>query len=192
MSRVCYVLAAVLFLSVLSVPLGASAQVTTASSRSAPADEYFGPHHHSILEIRNRLRDLDRKSDAEMLAPDVVIGLDDLDVSIVDWQRAYPADPWLPDMFAELMHAYQRADDVSSPRAMAALALMRSAYPDAPETSATVAAIYGAEPLPLAPSSATPIFATMPPTQRVQSLSPEWARFNALRYDAQGENGPQH
>ncbi|MHB8145741.1 MAG: hypothetical protein ACYDGM_00565 [Vulcanimicrobiaceae bacterium] len=162
------------------------------SAGLAPADDYFGPHHHSILEIRNRLQDLERKNDEDMLAPDVVIGLDDLEASIVDWQRHYAADPWLPEMFAELLHEYQRADDVSSPRAMAALALMRSAYPDAPETSATVAAIYGSQPLPVAPSQAAPIVPYVQSVPTTQSLSPEWARFDSLRYSIQNDDGPQH
>lgn len=89
MLRVCYSLAAVLF---LFPPICASARQSWPAG-SAPADEYFGPQHHSILDIRNRLRDLDRKSDEAMLAPNVVIGLDDLEVSLADWQHRYESDP---------------------------------------------------------------------------------------------------
>lgn len=162
MLRVCYFLAAVLF---LCPPMCASARQYS-SAGSAPADEYFGPQHHSILDIRNRLRDLDRKSDEAMLAPNVFSGLDDLEVSLADWQHRYASDPWLPRMFAHLLHEYQRADDISSPRAMTALALMRSAYPDALETSQTVASIYGS------------------------TRSAEWARFDASRNDRQSDDSP--
>lgn len=175
MSRVCYFLAAILF---SMVPICASAQV---NSGSAPADEYFGPHHHSILEIRNRLHALERKSNDEMLEPNVVVGIDDLDVSILAWQRAYPADPWLPTTFEEVLEAYQRADDVSSPRAMATLAVMRSAYPDARQTSRTVAAIYGSQPLPIEEAAVqTPVADVSTPS--LPAGSPEWSRFNSLRY----------
>ena len=41
------------------------------------------------------------------------------------------------------MREYWRAGEVSSEHGMAALAFMRAAYPDASETTATVALIYG-------------------------------------------------
>jgi hypothetical protein len=44
------------------------------------------------------------------------------------------------------MREYWRAGQVSSEHGMAALAFMRAAYPDATETTATVALIYGSNP----------------------------------------------
>src|SRR5437763_652010 len=80
-----------------------------AGSGSAPADEYFGPRRISILEIRNRLDRLDAYGDRSPLAWSVVASLDSLERSIVDWQRKYPRDPWLPRSLAHLLHEYWRA-----------------------------------------------------------------------------------
>ena len=153
-----------------SSPLSALAQ----TFGPAPADEYFGPHHQSILEIRNRLDGYDRKSSHEMLDPDVVTGIDDLDASIVDWQRQYPADPWLPHAMARLMRCYHRAGAASTPRATAALDLMRHAYPNNDETNATVAMIYGDVDL---------------PQQSVPVVMDAWARFDSMRSTQTAESG---
>jgi hypothetical protein len=143
-------------------PLSAWAQ----NAGPAPADEYFGPHHQSILEIRNRLDRLDRRSDREMYDSTVLTEIDDIDESVVDWQHQYPADPWLPHTFARLMRSYHRAGAASSPKAVAALDLMRHAYPDSDETSSAVAMVYGGVDLPSAP---------------VTTVSNAWARFDAMR-----------
>jgi hypothetical protein len=150
------------------VPLDVRAQPVPGS---APADEYFGPHHQSILEIRNRLDRLDARSREEMLDPNVVIELDDINRSIFDWQRQYPNDPWLPRTLARLMRSYHRAGAASTPRAVATLDLMRRAYPNARETSETIAMIYGdvdaAEAQPAAPAPLN-----------------VWARFDSMRQPA--------
>jgi hypothetical protein len=54
---------------VLSCTLGARA-VTLGGE--APADEYFGPHKQSILEIRNRLNRYDAFGDRYALDPRLV------------------------------------------------------------------------------------------------------------------------
>ena len=110
---------------------------------SAPADEYFGPYQQSVLEIRNRLNDYDKLDTLTMLDPSVGGYLDHLQVAIRAWQQKYPRDPWLPQILAHLMREYWRAGQASSSSGMAALAFMRSAYPDSPLTNATVALIYG-------------------------------------------------
>jgi hypothetical protein len=114
-----------------------------AASGSAPADEYFGPYKQSVLEIRNRLNDYDRRDDGSMLEASVPPYLDHLETAMLDWQRKYPQDPWLPGMFAHLVREYWRAGQVSSAQGLAALALMRSAYPDAEETTQTAALVFG-------------------------------------------------
>jgi len=162
-------LLAILFCAL--APLSAMAQT---SSGPAPADEYFGPHHQSILEIRNRLDRFDRKGDHEMLDGSAVTEIDDLNTSISDWQHQYPGDPWLPHAMARLMRCYHRAGAASTPRAAAALALMRSAYPDSDETNATVAMIYGGSDLP----SQTPVVMDV------------WARFDSMRTQGSGPSGP--
>ncbi|HVA28194.1 MAG TPA: hypothetical protein VNF68_08445 [Candidatus Baltobacteraceae bacterium] len=159
---------AIIFMAL--APIGAWAQT---SSGPAPADEYFGPHHQSVLEIRNRLDSFDRKSDAEMLDSSVVTAIDDLNTSITDWQHHYPNDPWLPHAMARLMRCYHRAGAASSARAQATLDLMRGAYPDSEDTSATVAMIFGGSDLP----------GTMP------VVTDAWARFDAMRADANNDSG---
>ena len=59
------------------------------------ADEYFGPFHQSILEIRNRLMRLESESSGELTRN--VRGIDNIEGAIADWYRRYPHDPWIPD-----------------------------------------------------------------------------------------------
>ncbi len=110
---------------------------------AAPADEYFGPYKQSVLEIRNRLSDYDQRDVSTMLDPSVPTYLDHLQLAIRDWQSKYPRDPWLASALAHLVREYWRAGQASSMRGMAALADLRSAFPDAPVTSETVALVYG-------------------------------------------------
>lgn len=112
-------------------------------SGPAPADEYFGPHHQSILEIRNRLDRMDGKSDRELVDSNAVVELDDIAASISDWRSQYPQDPWLPRTYARLLRSYHRAGASSSDVAVAMLNEMKGAYPDAPETGAVLAMTYG-------------------------------------------------
>lgn len=132
-------------LSTLTILFVACLQVARADVKpaAAPADEYFGPYSQSVLEIRNRLDDYDKLDNGQMLEPSVGGYLDHLQLAIRDWQHRYPGDPWLPRILAHLMREYWRAGQVSSEHGTAALAFMRAAYPDAPETSYTVSMIYG-------------------------------------------------
>jgi hypothetical protein len=178
----------------LAVALFAAATLSaTAASFSggpAPADEYFGPHHMSILEIRNRLQHFDSLTDAEMLQPGVTNDLDDVAYSISDWRHQYPNDPWLPHAYAQLLYAYHRAGTLSTAHAQVALSEMRSSYPDSPETDATIAMIYGGDPPELSLFAATaPMLASGVPV--VTAPAPiavpapvrngAWARFDAMR-----------
>ena len=125
-----------------SVPISSLAATY---SGPAPADEYFGPHHQSILEIRNRLDRMDAKSDRELVDGNTVVELDDVAASISDWRTQYPEDPWLPRTYARLLRTYHRAGASSSERAVAMLNEMKGAYPDAPETAAVIAMTFGGE-----------------------------------------------
>jgi hypothetical protein len=107
------------------------------ASGIAPADEYFGRHKMSILEIRNRLNDLDRRRDSEIRG--AVRQLDDLEEAELDWQHKYPRDPWLPSFLARLLRDYHRANAASDARAQVALRILRYDYARAPETHAIVA-----------------------------------------------------
>ncbi len=133
-------------IGLLAVLIFASVPLSTLAatySGPAPADEYFGPHKQSILEIRNRLDRMDAKSDRELVDSNAVVELDDVAASISDWRSQYPQDPWLPRTYARLLRTYHRAGASSSDRAVAMLNEMQSAYPDAPETTGVVAMTFG-------------------------------------------------
>jgi len=159
-----------------------SLRSASAAAGPAPADEYFGRHQVSILEIRNRLDAFDAKSDTDILDPDAVVSLDDLQDAILDWQKKYPDDPWLPRSFMRLLHAYKRAGVASDPAATSALAVMRSAYPDAEETATAVAIVYGGGDNALLADSpiATAQPVTVAPPVVLDDEVP-WARFRTLR-----------
>jgi hypothetical protein len=129
----------------LAILLVVSSQVARAgvSSGSAPADEYFGPYKQSVIEIRNRLNDYDALDPRAMLDPSVAGYLDHLQVAVRDWQQKYPRDPWLPRIWAHMIREYWRAGQSSSRPGMAALSMMRTTFPDAPETTATISLVYG-------------------------------------------------
>jgi len=77
--------------------------------------------------------------------------LDDLQDAILDWQRHYPNDPWLPHTFARLLNNYQRAGGTSTQRARASFTGMQSTCPDSEETARIVAMGYAAPaPAPIA------------------------------------------
>jgi len=135
-------------LLIVSVLLVAGVQAARADVilNAAPADEYFGPSQQSVLEIRNRLDDFDRHDASRMLDPSVPAYLDHLQLAIRDWQTKYPRDPWLPQVLAHLVREYWRAGQSSGEQATAALADLRSSYPDSAITASTVALIYGSNP----------------------------------------------
>jgi hypothetical protein len=92
---------------VLSVALASCYVGAAARSRVAPADEYFGRMKMSILEIGNRLRDTTIRAArggamADSLMHDALATED----AIRDWERKYPADPWLARDVAMLVHIY--------------------------------------------------------------------------------------
>lgn len=129
-----------------AVCTAASAQQHPLVSRSAlslmaPADEYFGRLKESVIEIRNRLDAFDRRSDDEMLDPDTVHSLDDLQDAIRDWQHKYPHDPWLPRALRRLVRDYQRAGAASTPEALGMIALLQTDYPDT-DTAMSVGALF--------------------------------------------------
>ena len=161
-------------------------------SGPAPADEYFGPHKQSILEIRNRLDRMDTKSDRELLDANTVVELDDIAASVSDWRSQYPNDPWLPRMYARLLYDYHRVGASSSDRAVAMLDEMKTAYPDAPETSEIIAMTYAGGtlvPVPVAvPVAAAPVFVSPAAPATFASVAPApqlaagaWQRFDSMR-----------
>jgi len=179
-------LAALIF---AAVPMSALAATY---SGPAPADEYFGPHKHSILEIRNRLDRLDGKSDQEMVDSNAAVELDDIAASVSDWHQQYPDDPWLPRTYGRLLRDYHRLGVSSSDRAVAMLGEMKTAYPDAPETSAVIAMTYaGGTLVPVPVEVAVPVAVPVAPIQfaaYVPASPPTspgaWQRFDSMRTGA--------
>ncbi|HUA09737.1 MAG TPA: hypothetical protein VMA98_10725 [Candidatus Acidoferrales bacterium] len=79
------------------------------TSGPAPADEYFGPFKESVLEIRNRLVAFEHDADRDLRRS--LRGIDTLEVTIEDWYRKYPHDPWIPQFARRLTRVYARAHD---------------------------------------------------------------------------------
>ncbi len=155
-------------------------------SGPAPADEYFGPHKQSILEIRNRLDRIDSKSDRELIDQNAVVELDDIAASVSDWRTQYPNDPWLPRAYARLLRDYHRVGASSSDQAVATLGEMKSAFPDAPETSDVIAMTFAGGtlvPVPVAVPVMPVQFASVTPAvQALPALSSgAWQRFDSMR-----------
>ncbi|HZT12159.1 MAG TPA: hypothetical protein VFA29_05135 [Candidatus Baltobacteraceae bacterium] len=75
--------------------------------RVAPADEYFGRLKLSILGIRNQLRDLGlRLQYAPERGADVLGAASFVEDALHDWERKYPADPWLAKSVYQLTSLY--------------------------------------------------------------------------------------
>jgi len=89
------------------MPLPILALVTAMSLGPAPADEYFGPFKESILEIRNRLVSFERDTSWDLARH--VRAIDNVEVSIEDWYRKYPRDPWIRGFTIRLERVYARA-----------------------------------------------------------------------------------
>jgi hypothetical protein len=85
----------------------------TISLGPAPADEYFGPFKESILEIRNRLVSFERDTNWDLARH--VRAIDDVEVSIEDWYRKYPRDPWIRGFTIRLERVYRRAHAARAP-----------------------------------------------------------------------------
>jgi hypothetical protein len=88
--------------------------VLALASGPAPADEYFGPFKESVLEIRNRLVAFERDTGWDLARH--VRAIDNLEVTIEDWYRRYPRDPWIPGFASRLVRVYGRAHAVHDRR----------------------------------------------------------------------------
>ncbi len=96
---------------------------------SAPADEYFGPLRQSILEIRNRLVDFERKADTELAVDGSLRAVDNVEFAIEDWNRRYPRDPWLAGFMDRILHVYGRAHALGTQGAQRCLAMLEHGFP---------------------------------------------------------------
>jgi DNA-binding SARP family transcriptional activator len=102
-----------------------SAALPALASGPAPADEYFGPFKESVLEIRNRLMAFER--DANWHLRREIRGIDNLEMTIEDWYRKYPRDPWIPGFAKRLTRVYARAHDQRDARCVRAGRMARLA-----------------------------------------------------------------
>ncbi|HLI95727.1 MAG TPA: hypothetical protein VKT72_06525 [Candidatus Baltobacteraceae bacterium] len=95
-------LASITLASFIASPFAQAAHV-----KLAPADEYFGRQKMSILEVGNRLRDMSRRLHSPAVnAQDIVHTASMTEDAMRDWQRKYPADPWLRKDRAALARIY--------------------------------------------------------------------------------------
>jgi hypothetical protein len=78
----------------------------------APADEYFGRLKLSILGIRNTIKDMGLKADADPAhAAGSVMGAVALcEDAMRDWEKKYPADTWIPPAILSLERLYAKVD----------------------------------------------------------------------------------
>lgn len=103
---------AVLFFAVQAafLPLAAApaaAATHPAAIRVAPADEYFGRLKMSILGIRNTLHDLSlRLQYTPDKSEDILGSASMVEDALRDWERKYPADPWLAKSVYQLTSLY--------------------------------------------------------------------------------------
>jgi hypothetical protein len=98
----------------------------------APADEYFGRLKLSILGIRNTIRDMGLKADADpSRAVAVVMGSVGLtEDAMRDWEKKYPHDTWIPPAILSLERLYAKVDsDDARAHAKAAMAWLVRDYP---------------------------------------------------------------
>src|SRR5271155_5912702 len=79
------------------------------ASRSAPADEYFGPLRLSVLGIRNSIAETTLRLDRVGLeVGDTMRNVGLVEASVRDWESKYPGDSWLPGIVLSLHRVYRR------------------------------------------------------------------------------------
>jgi hypothetical protein len=136
-------IATAIFFGILSWPVAGVAQ-TTLAVKIAPLDEYFGQSSESVLEIRNRITGVEAKSDADARTTDTVAAIDYFEEALVDWQRKYPADPWIADALSRTVRCYARAGVAGSVHALEVYAVLAKMYPKSPATDRALLAIWEA------------------------------------------------
>jgi hypothetical protein len=78
----------------------------------APADEYFGRLKLSILGIRNTIKDMGLKADADPshAAASVMGSVALTEDAMHDWEKKYPRDTWIPPAILSLERLYAKVD----------------------------------------------------------------------------------
>lgn len=78
----------------------------------APADEYFGKLKLSILGIRNTIKDLGYKVDADpSKAMQIMNSVALTEDAMHDWEAKYPKDSWIPPAILSLERLLAKVDD---------------------------------------------------------------------------------
>ncbi len=98
----------------------AAADESAPPSASAPADEYFGPLHLSILGIGNTLR-LATERERASASVDAFEAIATVERSVHDWESRYPRDPWLARSILALRSAYAASNDAAASAKVAAI-----------------------------------------------------------------------
>ncbi len=145
----------------------------------APADEYFGKYHLSVLGIANTIRDAGVRIDAGgdtrwMLTGPLAFVTD----AMHDWEAQYPGDPWIAKDLLALEAAYLRVPTDDGFRlASQTEAWLAGDYPATP---------YAAQGRKQLADAAAP--AAVPPRRYATATAPEipsyatpWGRFAAYR-----------
>ena len=96
----------------------------------APADEYFGKLKLSILGIRNTIKDMGYKVDAD---PEHKMALNAIALTedaMHDWEAKYPRDSWIPPAILSLERLYAKIDsDEARSHAKIAMTWLVKDYP---------------------------------------------------------------
>lgn len=106
--------------------------VTFLKYKVAPADEYFGRLKLSILGIRNTIKDMGLKADAdpEHAAGTVMGAVSLTEDAMHDWEKKYPADSWIPPAILSLERLYAKVDsDIARAKAKAVMVWLVHDYP---------------------------------------------------------------
>jgi hypothetical protein len=108
-------------------------QAHRAPVRVAPADEYFGKLKMSILGIRNTIHDVGANIDIDQNRVAGLMNKADLaEDAMMDWERKYPQDSWLPKTVFSLERMYAKID--SDEGRARSLRVMRWLVHDFPKT----------------------------------------------------------
>ncbi len=79
-------------------------------TRLAPADDYFGHYHMSVLGVRNAIKDLGMRQEQHLSNDEQVLYSKLLIVedSLNDWRARYPNDTWIPRLGLALAKVWTR------------------------------------------------------------------------------------
>jgi hypothetical protein len=147
-------IALALCLALFAHPLAAVA----AADPSAPADEYFGAYHLSVLGMRNSLHDLADygPEQAERVYAKLIV----IDDAVAEWRERFPADPWIPKLGLRMARLFAQIgvrDSAAHERA----ANLRDGQSDDADPSvpiaAPVAATIASAPVAAAPTVIAPV-----------------------------------